>query len=223
MKTSRRNVSLLILSAGLISSNLLSAAEVDAPPAPRRPAPGGEGQGPGPRGPRFQQGQFQPGGFQQGRGGGMTMEAVLTEEQREKFVEEMFAQREKNRQLNPDEKFMKLRRELDQALFSEKLDEELVRKKSLELAEIDLERSLIRARAFAKIRPSLSAEQLERLKEMRSEMGRGPQGGQGGEFRGPPDGVRPGGRRSQGPPQADGGDDVLPPPAPPRPPAAPAK
>ena len=115
---------------------------------------------------------------------------------------------------------MKLRRELDQALFGEKLDEELVRKKSLELAEVDLERSLIRARAFAKIRPSLSPEQLERLKEMRSEMGRGPQGGQGGEFRGPPDGVRPGGRRPQGPPQAEGGDDVLPPP---RPTAAPAK
>lgn len=215
MKTSRRTVSLLVLSASLISSNILSAAEDAAPPAPRRPAPGGEGQGPGPRGPRFQQGR--------GGGGGVPMEAVLTEEQREKFVEEMFAQREKNRQLNPDEKFMKLRRELDQALFGEKLDEELVRKKSLELAEIELERSLIRARAFAKIRPSLSAEQLERLKQMRSEMGRGPQGGQGGEFRGPPDGLRPGGRRPQGPPQAEGGDDILPPPAPPRPPATPAK
>ena len=223
MKTSRRNLSLLILSASLIGSNFLRAAEGDVPPVPRRPAQGAEGQGPGPRGPRFQQGQFQPGGLQQGRGGGMPMEAVLTEEQREKFVEEMFAQREKNRQLNPDEKFMKLRRELDQALFGEKLDEELVRKKSMELAEVDLERSLIRARAFAKIRPSLSPEQLERLKEMRSEMGRGPQGGQGGEFRGPPDGVRPGGRRPQGPPQADGGDDILPPPAPPRSPAAPAK
>lgn len=150
----------------------------------------------------------------------MPMEAILTEEQRQKFVEEMFAQREKNRQLNPDEKFMKLRRELDQALFGEKLDEELVRKKSMELAEIDLERSLVRARAFAKIRPSLSPEQLERLKEMRSEMGRGPQGGQGGEFRWSPDGVSTGGRRPQGPPQAEGGDDVLPPP---RPPAAPAK
>jgi len=220
MKTSRRNLSLLILSASLIGSNLLPAAEGDAPPAPpRRPAQGAEGQGPGPRGPRFQQGQFQPGGFQQGRGGGMPMEAILTEDQREKFVEEMFAQREKNRQLNPDEKFMKLRRELDQALFGEKLDEELVRKKSLELAEVDLERSLIRARAFAKIRPSLSPEQLERLKEVRSDMGRGPQGGQGGEFRGPPDGVRPGGRRPQGPPQAEGGDDVLPPPRPPAPPA----
>ena len=222
MKTSLRNLSLLALSASLMGSNLLPAAEAEAPPAPpRRPAQGAEGQGPGPRGPRFQQGQFQPGGFQQGRGGGgMPMEAILTEEQREKFVEEMFAQREKNRQLNPDEKYMKLRRELDQALFGEKLDEELVRKKSMELAEVDLERSLIRARAFAKIRPSLTPEQLERLKEMRSETGRGPQGGQGGEFRGPPDGVRPGGRRPQGPPQAEGGDDVLPPP---RPPATPVK
>lgn len=151
----------------------------------------------------------------------MPLEAVLTQEQREQFFEEMSAQREKNGQLNPDEKFMKLRRELDQALFAEKLDEALIRRKSMELAEIDLERSLIRARAFAKIRPLLSEEQLERLKGMRAEMGRGPQGGPGGEFRGPPDGGRPGGRRPQGLPPGGGGDDILPPPAPPRPPAEP--
>ena len=222
MRMNSRPVSLLILSAILLGFNLLSAADGDVPPAPRRPGQGDDGQGPGPRGPRFQQGQFRPGGFQPGRGGGVPLEAVLTEEQREKFGEEMLAQREKSGQLNPDEKFMKLRRELDQALFGEKLDEELVRKKSAELAAVDLERSLIRARAFAKIRPSLSEEQLERLKQMRAEMGRGPQGGQGGEFRGPPDGVRPGGRRPQGRPPGDDGDDVLPPPAP-RPPAAPAK
>lgn len=208
MKPLHRIISLAVLSASLVHPLILSAAEGDVQPPPRRPAPGGEGQGqgqgPGPRGPRFQQGQGQP-----GRGGGMQFESILTEDQRAKFGEEMFAQRDKTRELN--EKFMKLRRELDQALFGEKLDEELVRKKSLELAEVEVERSLVRARAFAKIRPMLSEEQLRRISEMRPEMGRGPQGGQG-EFRGPPDGVRPGGRRQQGPPPADGGDDVLPPP-----------
>ena len=141
MNTLRHTVVFCILSASLIGSNVLSAAEGDVPPAPPRPAQSGDGQGPGPRGPRFQQGQFPPGGFQQGRGGGMPMESVLTEEQREKFGQEMFAQREKNRDLN--EKFGKLRRELDQALFGEKLDEEIVRKKSMELAEVELERSQI--------------------------------------------------------------------------------
>ena len=58
-------------------------------------------QGPGQRGPRFQQGR--------GGGGGLPLEAILTEEQRTKFFEELFAEREKNRPLNPDEKFMKLR------------------------------------------------------------------------------------------------------------------
>ena len=210
MKSLYRIISLAALSASLVDPVSLVAAEGEAPP-PRRPAPGGEGQGqgqgPGPRGPRLQQGQ--PGGFQPGRGGGMQFESVLTEEQRAKFGEEMSAQRDKTRQLN--EKFMKLRRELDQALFGEKLDEDLVRKKSAELAEVEVERSLVRARAFAKIRPMLSEDQLQRIREMRPEMGRGPQGGQG-EFRGPPDGVRPGGRRQQGPPPNDGGDDVLPPP-----------
>lgn len=147
------------------------------------------------------------------------MESILTEDQREKFGEEMSAQREKTRELN--EKFMKLRREIDQALFAEKLDEKLVREKSMELAEVELERSLIRARAFAKIRPSLSQEQLERLKELRSEMGRGPQGGPGG-FRGPGDGPRPGQRRP-GPGDGGGDNDVLPPPNPPKRNAPPGK
>lgn len=210
MKPLHRIIHLAVLTASLVDPVFVSAAEGEVPP-PRRPAAGGEGQGQslGPRGPRFQQGQGQPGRFQPGRGGGMQFESILTEEQRAKFGEEMFAQRDKTRELN--EKFMKLRRELDQALFGEKLDEDLVRKKSLELAEVEVERSLVRARAFAKIRPMLGEEQLQRLREMRPEMGRGPQGGQG-EFRGPPDGVRPGGRRPQGPPPTGGGDDVLPPP-----------
>lgn len=208
MKTIQRITTLVLLSSSLMTPVLLSAAQGDETLPPQRRAAGGEPpQGLGPRGPRFQPGQFQP-----GRGGGMMLENILTGEQREKFGEEMFAQREKNRELN--EKFMKLRRELDEALFGEKLDEELIRKKSMELAEVDVERSLLRARAFAKIRPSLSEEQLDRIKEMRSEMGRGPQAGQG-EFRGSPDGVRPGGRRPQGPPPEERGDDVLPPPRPP--------
>lgn len=218
MKIFTRKPLLFVALASALTLQSLTAADSDVRP-PRRPGPPpGEDDAGGPRGPRGQ--RFQPGGagFQSGHGGGMPVESILTEEQRERFGEEMFAQREKARDLN--EKFMKLRREIDQALFAEKLDEKLVREKSLELAEVEVERSLIRARAFAKIRPSLSEEQLERLKDLRSEMGRGPQGGPGG-FRGPADGPRQGQRRP-GPPEGDTGDDVLPPPAPQKRPAPPA-
>lgn len=226
MKTSINKPLLLAALAAALMLQSLTAADSDARP-PRRPGPpAGEGEADSPRGPRGQrmpEGRFQPGGgqaggFQPGRGG-MPMEAILNDEQREKFGEEMLAQREKNRELN--EKFMKLRREVDQALFAEKVDEKLIREKSMALAEVEVERSLIRARAFAKIRPSLSEEQLERLKDLRSEMGRGPQGGPG-NFRGPADGPRPGQRRP-GPPEGAEGDNVLPPPAPQKRPAPPAK
>ena len=140
----------------------------------------------------------------------MPVESILDQEQRMKFGEEMQGQREKMREIN--EKYGRLRRELDEALFGEKLDEGLVRKKTAELAELDAERSLIRARAFAKVRPTLSEEQLERLKNMRAEMGRMNRPGEGG-FRQPQPQPRP-----LRPPEGRENEDVLPPPRPPAPP-----
>ena len=136
------------------------------------------------------------------------------------FRDEMSPHREKLREL--EEKQATLRREFDEALFADKLDEKIVREKSVAMAEIEAERSLIRARAFAKIRPSLSEEQLERLKTMRADAARGPRMVDGGFRRvqegGPDDRLdRP--RRPRPP---EGELDVLPPPAPPRPPAPPA-
>jgi len=140
----------------------------------------------------------------------MPIESILDQEQRMKFGEEMQGQREKMRDLN--EKSMRLRRELDEALFGETLDEGVVRKKTAELSELEAERSLIRARAFAKVRPTLTEEQLERLKSMRADMGRMNRPGEGG-FRQPqPRPFRPQEGREN--------EDVLPPP---RPPAAPPK
>jgi len=145
-----------------------------------------------------------------GGGGGIPVEAILNQEQRIQFGEEMQGQREKMRELN--ERSMRLRRELDEALFGEKLDESLVRKKAAELAELDAERSLIRARAFAKVRPTLSEEQLERLKNMRTDVGRMNRPGEGG-FRQPLQQPRP-----VRPPEGRENEDVLPPPRPPGPP-----
>jgi Spy/CpxP family protein refolding chaperone len=196
---------LSIALATVASSVALLAAEPDSEPRRRPGPPGGE---PG-RGQRLAPMQ---------RPGGVPVEAVLNNEQRVQFREEMEAQRDKLREL--EQKAAKLRRELDEALFSEKLDEKAVREKSSALAEVDAERSLIRARAFAKVRPSLSEEQLERLNRMRAEPGPGP-GFRGGDFRPPREGELPPGDRGARPrrpnPPEDPGD-VLPPPAPPVPP-----
>jgi Spy/CpxP family protein refolding chaperone len=182
------------------------------PDAPRRPGPPGEGG----RGQRMMQVQPRPGGF--------PIEAVLTPEQRMEFRDEMSPHREKLREL--EEKQGTLRREFEEALFAEKLDEKTVREKSAAMAEVEAERSLIRARAFAKIRPSLSEDQLERLKMMRADAGRGPRMVDGGFRRVQEGGPGPDDRlerpRRPRPPEGENERDVLPPPAPPRPPAPPA-
>jgi hypothetical protein len=133
---------------------------------------------------------------------------VLDEEQRIEFREAMDSQRDKLREL--EETNAKLRRQLDEAMIAKDLDEKEVRKLSLALAEIEADRTVMRARAFAKVRPSLTEEQLERLKNLRTEMGPGFRPGEGG-FRQPP-------QRQFRPPVDREPDDVLPPPAPPRPP-----
>ena len=148
-----------------------------------------------------------PGQFQGGVGM-PPVESILDQEQRMRFSEEMRNHRDRVRELN--EKSAQLRRELNEALFGDKLDEGLVRKKNAELSELEAERSLIRARAFAKVRPSLTEQQLERLKTLRSEMGRVNRPGEDG-FRQPPP-------RPFRPPESRENEDVLPPPRPSGPP-----
>ena len=205
---------ILIASASLavtaLAAAMLSAAEPgpENPRPPRAPSdPGAQGGPSGPRGPRF--GQQPP----RGGMGGFPIEMVLNENQRAEFREAMDSQRDKFREL--DEKNAKLRRQLDEALFAKELDEKAVRNLSLALAEVEADRTLIRARAFAKVRPSLTEEQLERLKNLRAEMG---QGQRPGEQRPGEGGFRPGPPRQPRPPGDRESEDVLPPPAPPRPP-----
>ena len=57
-------------------------------------------------------------------------------------------------------------------MFADKLDEEGVRRRAVELAEMDAQRQIFQARAFQKVRPSLSPEQLAQVNKMREEMGR---------------------------------------------------
>lgn len=102
--------------------------------------------------------------------GAMLFERVLNDEQREQLREAMQSNREKMGEIG--ERQQKLRAEMEDAMFAEKLDEEGVRKRALELAEMDAQRQIFQARAFQKVRPSLSPEQLAQIRKMREEMGR---------------------------------------------------
>ena len=195
MKIRFRCISRAALVTIFVVGATLTAAE--PPDAPRRPGnPPIDGQ----RVQRPMPGQFQ------GGGGMPPVESILDQEQRMKFSEEMRNNRERVRELN--EKSAQLRRELNEALFGDRLDEGFVRKKTAELSELEAERSLIRARAFAKVRPSLTEHQLEQLKTLRSEAGRANRPGEDG-FRQP---------RPFRPPEGRENEDVLPPPRPSGPP-----
>jgi Spy/CpxP family protein refolding chaperone len=94
---------------------------------------------------------------------GPGFDRFLNEAQRERLREAVSDQRETMRKL--DARSAELRRDIEESLLAEKLDEKALRKKSAELAEIQTERQLLRARAFARIRESLTPEQIERIRE----------------------------------------------------------
>ena len=102
--------------------------------------------------------------------GGMPFERILNDEQRKEFFEAMQSNREKMRDMG--ERQQKLRAEMQDSMFADKLDEEGIRKRAAEMAEIDAQRQIFMARAFQKVRPSLSPDQLAQMKKAREEMGR---------------------------------------------------
>jgi len=89
-------------------------------------------------------------------------ERVLNEDQRASFREAMESQRDKLREL--DEKLRGARREALQAGVGEKFDEKAVRRKAMAVAELEAEMTVVRARALSQMKPSLSADQIERLR-----------------------------------------------------------
>jgi Spy/CpxP family protein refolding chaperone len=87
---------------------------------------------------------------------------VLTEEQRLSFRETLEAQRDQTLAL--DEKLRAARKEVVAAGLTEKFDEDAVRKKALEVGKLEAELSVLRAKALSKVKPPLSAEQIEQIK-----------------------------------------------------------
>jgi Spy/CpxP family protein refolding chaperone len=87
---------------------------------------------------------------------------VLTEEQRASMREAMAADREKIRDL--EQKIRESRKELFELGLREKFDEAAVREKAHETAKLDADVTVLRVKAISKIRPPLSAEQIEKIK-----------------------------------------------------------
>ena len=87
---------------------------------------------------------------------------VLTEEQRDSLRQASEGQREKIRML--EEKLRDARKAVMEAAVGEKLDEDTLRKKVMDAAKLDAEWTVLRAKALSLIKPPLSNEQIERIK-----------------------------------------------------------
>ncbi len=88
--------------------------------------------------------------------------SVLTEEQRASMREAMMADREKIREL--EQKVRESRKELFELGLREKFDEAAVREKASQTAKLDAEMTVLRIKAISKLRPPLTAEQIEKIK-----------------------------------------------------------
>ena len=209
MKTYFRNspARAALLCASLLCSALIASAQATPPDQPNRPER--------PQRPDAPRRERPPGDVQRPGFG----DPSLTEEQRSAIRETMEASRKEAAPL--EEKMRTARRELQEAIHADKLDENVIHEKAAEVGKIEGDLAVVRAKAFAKIRPSLTPEQVARMKNMPPGFDRPrPPFGEGrpGELRrrgeglnGPPGGPPPAGE-DRGP------DGTLPPRPKPRPP-----
>lgn len=96
-----------------------------------------------------------------GRGG---FARILTDEQREQVRQMMLEHREELRNL--DQRVQRLQREIEQEVFARQPNEDALRDKAQSLAQAEAERTLFRARVIARIRPTLTNDQVEQLKRV---------------------------------------------------------
>ena len=124
---------------------------------------------------------------------------VLTEEQRTSLREAAAAQGEQSRE--QELKLRAARKEMLNLSLTETFDEAAVRAKALEVGKLEAELTVLRAKALSQMRPPLSPEQIEQLKNPPPPN----QGPRPGEF-------RPDQRRNPRPPPGPREDNNLPPP-----------
>lgn len=127
-------------------------------------------------------------------GGGFQRGGMLDDQQQKVYREAL--QKDGEQLRNLDEKLRVAQKELVQATLAENFDEKVVREKAEAVAKIQVEITVLRARALATVAPTLTAEQKENLLTSRFSimmlsggfdmMGRGGFGGPGGDRGGPP-------------------------------------
>jgi Spy/CpxP family protein refolding chaperone len=178
-----------LLATGVLSTLMAVAAD---PPAQKGGGFGGGGPGGGGMG----GGGFGGRGGFPGRGGGMM---ALDDSQRQLFQEALQKERDTLRAL--DEKLRAAQKELLTSILAANYDETAVRAKADAVGKIQVEITLLRAKALATVVPSLKAEQKQQILEspmaamlLNSGPGGGPRGFSGG---GP--GFGPGGGAGMGP------------------------
>lgn len=88
--------------------------------------------------------------------------SVLTEAQRNSYMEAMKANRDKLMELRMQVNSMQ--REIFEATLTNKWDENLIREKAMAQARIEAEMTVLNAKAFSEIQPPLTTEQIEKLK-----------------------------------------------------------
>jgi Spy/CpxP family protein refolding chaperone len=151
----RSDTLLTIVMVVLLRTSIATAAEPDGRTGPLRP--------PLPAGERGGERLFPGAGLGQFAPGLGRLLGVLTEEQRASLREAMQSQRADARAL--EEKLRAARQEVFAATLAEKFDEDAVRQKALVLSKLDAEMTVLRAKALSQMRPPLTPEQLEKIKQ----------------------------------------------------------
>ncbi len=92
----------------------------------------------------------------------------MTEEQKSAFREAIESVGQDAREIG--EKLRATRKQLEEAIYSGKVDEAGMKKSASEIGELEGQMAVFRARVVAKVRPLLTSEQLERVEQARREL-----------------------------------------------------
>lgn len=117
-------------------------------------------------------GDFRPGGPGNPPFNPQELFRDLNEDQRASLRGFFEAQQKVMREMS--ERSMRLRREIAEQAMAEKLNEGLIREKTMEAAKLEAEATIARARAFAQVRERLPRETVERLRQMVANAGTRP-------------------------------------------------
>ena len=117
-------------------------------------------------------GDFRPGGPGNPPFNPQELFRDLNEDQRASLRGFFEAQQKVMREMG--ERSMRLRREIAEQAMAEKLNEGLIREKTMEAAKLEAEATIARARAFAQVRERLPRETVERLRQMVANAGTRP-------------------------------------------------